>query len=341
MNMKVTKKDIADYLGISRTAVSLTLNRSPSCSLSQQTQERILKAARELGYMENGSSVESNKICLALFNIDDNCARLTNSDAVNVIDEYLSGRGYNIIYMNIPQKKSALSRLYDYLETGEPCGVILYNLLDVHVLEHIRQYQIPYMVCSDIGFEGDNIVFPASNDCAEYMVKILAQRGHRRIALFLSALDTPQQMKLLKGYQDGLAELGLPFEPSLVQISDTVSGRDLVQRMRILGITYTAAICSNSWIQMGALNYMREIGIQVPKDISLISYGMNDLVLASSPNLSAVYYSAHDFLDGALAELAECIKKRRTGFPCQEIRKLHYFEGGTVSDAPAESSSQE
>lgn len=52
LKKKVTTKDIADYVGLSQSAVSMILNNKTNVSFSDSTRQKVLDAAKELGYQK-------------------------------------------------------------------------------------------------------------------------------------------------------------------------------------------------------------------------------------------------------------------------------------------------
>lgn len=337
--MAVTKQDIADQLGISRTAVSLALNRSPKCTLSKATQEKIFEAARAMGYPLQKPGTITKKICFALFNMDDKVARTTNSQEINLIDDYLSVRGYHIVYLNVSRGERSIKRFYEYLGSGEAAGLVVFGLTDSTVLQEIESRNIPYMIFSEMEGEPKNGCCPDTYYLAKEMVRKLIRCGHRQIAFFMAPMEFPQQRNLLKGYREALAEAELPFQPELVQVSSMQDGAELAARMEYLGIPYTAAMCANSYIQFGALNWLQQHGISVPGQKSLIGYGLNELSHLASPQLSLYYIDTNELIEAGMSRLMESIENGKKDFPCKWVRSMHHIEGGTVGPAPEVSNS--
>ena len=58
LKKKVTTKDIADHVGLSQSAVSMILNNKTNVSFSDSTRQKVLDAAKELGYQKKKKSVE-------------------------------------------------------------------------------------------------------------------------------------------------------------------------------------------------------------------------------------------------------------------------------------------
>jgi len=331
--MAVTKQDIANYLGVSRTAVSLALNQSPKCTLSEKSRRKIFEAAKELGYPleQSAGPGSTKKICVATFNMEEKAAKLTGQASLNAIDDYLAGKGYNVVYLNVGRSERSLKRFYEYVESGEAAGVILLCLLDPAVLEHLNGCNVPYIVFSEMEEAYPNCCTIDGEYAAEQITERLISLGHRRIAFFACDLDYPQQRHLLAGYRAVLEREGLPYDPALVQVSREEDGRELASRMDFLGVQYTAALCSNSVIELGALGWLNAHGVRVPEDVSLLGYGYNDLVTLSRPVLSV--FDSDEYILCGLPQLMESIESGKKDYPCQKIRTGHFFAGETIASA--------
>lgn len=329
-HLEVTKQDIANHLGISRTAVSLALNHSPKCTLSKKTQEKIFETARELGYPFQRLGESSKKICFALFNVNDKTSRSTNSTSINWIDDYVGRLGYNLVYMNVSGSDRSLKRFFDYVESKEAAGLVIFGLTDISLMPQIRRISIPYIIFSELEGEWENCCSPDTCSIMKQAVKKLISYGHQRIALFALPLEFQQQRNILRGYRETLEEAGIDFEPSLVQVSSTQDGEELAARMEYLNIPYTAAICANPTVQFGALNWLRQHGIRVPEQKSLVSYGMNDLVMLSNPKLSVFYLDEEDWMKEGMVQLFKGMEEGRKDYPCRWMQQAEFFEGGTI-----------
>lgn len=61
LKKKVTTKDIADYVGLSQSAVSMILNNKTNVSFSDSTRQKVLDAAKELGYQKKKNPLSRHR----------------------------------------------------------------------------------------------------------------------------------------------------------------------------------------------------------------------------------------------------------------------------------------
>lgn len=136
----VTKKAIADYLGISRTAVSLVLNNTPNSTVSTETRDKILKASRELGYRE----LEVNpKLCFILYNREANDPRYMGD--LHIIEEAASKNGYGLMFTNITDQPESLTKLQKLLDSHEIDGFILTGDVDEQLIDRFNESGARYI----------------------------------------------------------------------------------------------------------------------------------------------------------------------------------------------------
>ncbi len=333
--MPVTKQQIADKLGISRTAVSLALNNSPKCTLSEKTRSKIFDTAREMGYPLNQVQSAHKRICLAMFNMDGKVAQEANSGMVTLIDDYLSTLGYSLIYLNVKKTPQSEKRLIKYLESGEASGLVMVAPTEEDILPSVRKTGVPYVIFSEMPSDVENSFCYDTYYFSRAMVGRLLELGHKSIAFFSASLRFPQQKNLLRGYREVLEESGIGYNPMLVQSSSLEDGSELAERMSILGIPYTAAICSNPVIQFGALSWLRSHGKQVPGDISLLGYGSpSGIVEHSIPKLSVCYGEQNEVIEAGMRQLLGGIDRKPAFAPCVRSRNLIFYDGQTITASP-------
>lgn len=324
--MAVTKKDIADYLGISRTAVSLVLNNTPNSTISEETRNNILRAAKELGYRETEASP---KICYILYNREPEDP-LYRTD-LRIIESAAGNHDYRLLFMTIRATAKDYKRLEKTLGNKEIEGVIISGDVDNKVVDILQHSGVPFVVFSSSERPGVNSVEPDVAQIAAECTRYLIEMGHRQIALFTGTFSKLVHRKTLEGYKAALKEAGIPYDKSLVQVSKEEDGYELVERMEVLEIPYTAAFCVNTFIQFGALQRLKDQGVHVPGQISLIGWGMTDLVKMSIPQLTTMYI---DTAEKAIVvdRLIELIRGENAEPRTIYMKKVKLFEGGTAAD---------
>ncbi|WP_256759682.1 LacI family DNA-binding transcriptional regulator [Cohnella sp. WQ 127256] len=323
----VTKKEIAEHLGISRTAVSLVLNNTPSSTISIETRNRILQAAKELGYRD----VEvSPKLCFVLFDRDANDPRYMAD--LQIIEQAASSFNYGMVFMNITNTPDSLNKLQKALDSQEIEGYIVSGDVNEKFIDLFRLSGSSYILYGLPLRKADNLNYAAFDDkkLAYDATSYLISLGHTRIAMFMGSLDYTIHQLALEGYYEAHEANGVSIDRSLIQISNDENGYELCKRAEMLRLDYTAAFCTNTVIQFGVLQRLQSTGISVPDDISLIGSGFTELVKVSVPQLTTFYVSEAEKAK-TVTLLIDIINNRNSTNLFASFTEFIRFEGGTTA----------
>ncbi len=323
----VTKKEIAEYLGISRTAVSLVLNNTPNNTISSTTRERILQAAKELGYREVETSP---KLCFILYDRDGHDPRYMSD--LQVIEQSASQYNYGLVFMNVTKEQDSLNALQKSLDSKEIDGYILSGDIDEQFLDIFIKSDTPYILYGLPVNKYDHLNYFAFDDkkMAFEATSYLIDQGHTRIALFTGSLDYLTHQFKLQGYIEAHEYYGIPLDRSLIQVSNDENGYELCRRAELLGLNYTAVFCVNTIIQFGVLQRLQSTGVAVPQDISLIGSGFTEFVKVSVPRLTT-YYVEQAVKSTIVTMLVDIIQNPDSGNRNCSLSDFVLFEGGTVA----------
>ncbi|WP_409342878.1 LacI family DNA-binding transcriptional regulator [Paenibacillus sp. MBLB4367] len=324
----VTQKDIADHVGISRTAVSLVLNNAPNCTVSEKTRQLILKVAKDMGYKD---SDVIPKICYVFYSRNSNDPRYFQ--LLKVAEETAARFGYSLVFMSIKPNPQDHRRLKELAKSKDTAGILVSGVLDDTVISILEETKVPhlYHVCTDR--TDIHVVTSDYKKVAYDAVKHLIELGHRRIAFFSGSLGLLIIKKELAGYTAALQDAGIELDKSLIQAGKDEDGDDLCNRLHELNIGYTAAYCTNTIIQFGVLQGLKRLGIDVPGEISLIGHEYTELVKFSVPQLTTMLMSGTQ-KELPVTRLIDIIQRSQTETLYECITEYELFPGGTTAPRP-------
>ena len=276
----VTSHDVARLAGVSQATVSRALRREPNVPTA--TRERVERAARALGYVPSrlGRSLvtrATGRIAMV--------ADLGNplfSTLLTPVHDALSELGYQtLLFAEHQERMEDLSGLFDRSVDGAilstaVAGSVLPFELDRHGLPFVYLSRVSDLV------ERDSVSADDLGGAAK-VARLLVELEHRDIAAILGPSNTSTSRDREAGLVRQLVTAGIPVRPEAVVRTDytTPAGRAAFQRLMDLTPRPTALFCGNDWLAVGALNGAKELGIEVPRDLTVV--GFDDLAVASWP----------------------------------------------------------
>lgn len=291
-----TLKDVAKLAKVAVSTASYALNGTGK--VSQETREKVLKAAEELGYRPNGvardlkRNVKTGIIC-TLF---DNFGGPFFSEILRGVQDVATCNNYNLIACTHRMTEKFLSeRRVDgaiVLSPIIPDDLLLKNAgpnFPIVVLDRELECEYIYRVLLD-NVKG-----------AYEATKYLIDQGHSSIAHISGPEISYDSQKRLEGYKKALRDNNMDFESSLVvQGKFTEEGGYAAMKLLLLNSKFRnkpleAVFCANDEMAIGAINALNELGIRVPEDISIIGY--DDIRLSSyiHPSLTTVSHYKYEW----------------------------------------------
>ncbi|OOV29485.1 LacI family transcriptional regulator [Flavobacterium sp. LM5] len=292
---KTTIKDIAKEAGVSVSTVSFVMNgKGKKMGISEAVILKVQKVVSELGYKPNvnASSLRTGKTQSIVFLVEDISNPFFSSFA-RVIEEEASKYDYRVFYFSTNNNDESTKVLLKRLVQENADGFVITpteNLQDeIDMLLHDKRP----VVLIDRFFEGQNVshVIIDNYDGAFQATKVLIDKGCKKIAL-VTTLHGMVQMELRKsGYIDALKQHSV-FDPNLILITDFLEKEEdrvndivtLLQKDKeIDGILFLS-----NYLGFAGLLAMRKLGLQIPKDVSVICFDDVDSFRIHSPAISVV-----------------------------------------------------
>jgi len=162
-------------------------------------------------------------------------------------------------------------------------------------------------------------------------VRHLIEHGHRRIALVNGVESSQSSLLKLAGYQRALEEADIPFEAPLVRNAEFngQGGFDAMRDIWTRGIRPTAVIGGADSITLGLYRYLYSIGINYPRDISIVGYETSILTAYSTPRLTSVCLERPRIGAEAAQVLLDRLRDYRAA-PVQKIVEPWLMDGESV-----------
>lgn len=292
-----TMKDVAQAAGVSVTTVSHVINETRY--VSAELRERVLKAMEELNYHPNtlARSLRQGISHTIGLIVPDNSNPFF-ADVARVVESRGFEAGYSTILCNSDGQLEKELTYVNVLLAKQVDGVIFIGASSQS--EHIAlltEERVPIVIADRQmpGAEADVVLvdnYRGGYLATEYLISL----GHCRIGCITGPSDTAPSADRVRGYRSALTAAGLPIDEDLIIRGDFryASGASGARELLDLKEPPTAIFACNDVMAMAAMAAIREKGLAIPDDISII--GFDDIPQASftSPPLTTVAQPIQD-----------------------------------------------
>ncbi len=292
-NRPVSLKDLAAYLGLSRSTVSLVLNNSPVAQgLAPQTRERILLAAKKMGYRPNYfARMLNNKRSFMVGIMSPDLAEGYDSEILNGIELTLNEKDYLYFVSSHHWNSERIVKRMDEFTARGAEGFILINT----PVERTTHLPIVTIGPSGSGASYTRILVDNRHGI-QLSIDHLHGLGHRDIAFFRGHQNSSDTEARWKATMEMAQQYGINMEPELqVQLERVDNGLNPVQegymaceKLLARKRKFTALMAFNDMTAIGALRCLRDHKYEVPGQVSIM--GFDDVLAASmiEPTLTTI-----------------------------------------------------
>jgi DNA-binding LacI/PurR family transcriptional regulator len=316
-NKRVTSQDVANLAGVSRTTVSLVLNDVEGIHISPETRQKVRDAADKLGYIPNATAQalatrRARAIGLVM-------TRSPHHIASDTFLPQILGGLLDVV------KQHKLRLLFESVEAEHQDRVYLELARAKHIdgmilltprindagLKKLEEVDVPSVL---MGKLADSNLYSIDVDnrlAAKQATQYLIELGHREIACISNAKPSYSAAPdRVLGYRDALMEAGITPDDDLIQYADfdPQSGFACMQKLLALEKKFTAVFVASDNVAMGVKSALREAGLQIPDDISII--GFDDIPWAkyADPPLTTIRLPAQELASGACLMLLDLMQ---------------------------------
>lgn len=291
----VTLKDIADATGVSATTVSNVIHGKDN-RVSADTIQKINETIKELGYVPNMSarSLKSNSSKVIGFvnhvitkNDKNFMEDPFHSAAIGAIEATLRENGYYLMLRTV----ETAEELVTFLQRWNMEGLFFTGIFKDKFFDSVAGLHIPVVLIDsyvrsplfcNVGLEDFTGSFNAT--------KHLVEKGHTRIGFASPNIkDGGVLQERFLGYKAALAEHSIPFDNSIIFqyemdiASCKMASKEIAKHKDMTGLVVSADIMA-----AGIIAGLKEYGITVPEDLSIV--GFDDIAIAQliTPALTTV-----------------------------------------------------
>jgi len=296
----VNLRMLAEHLELSQTTVSLVLNNSPSAkSIPQETRNRVLEAAKRLNYRPNyfaRSLRQSRSMSVGVLAPDLSEGYFTR--VMGGVVQELTHAHYFFFTACHDWKRELIEQYPRMLVERAVDGFLLLNTpadsIDVPV-------PVVAISAHSVAEKVTNIVLD-HHLAVQQALSHLYELGHRRIAFMRGPKAIPDSEFRWIEIQKVARELGLKIDPTLVVRLDAAGwslktghhpmapeiGYKPMQALLEKSRDFTAVFCFNDIAAIGAIRALKDGGLSVPGEVSVVGFDDIQSAAYSTPSLTTV-----------------------------------------------------
>ncbi|MDA8411379.1 MAG: LacI family DNA-binding transcriptional regulator [Treponema sp.] len=275
---EVSSKDIAEACGVSRTTVSFVLNNTPGKVIPSETRERILEAARRLGYSPDAEARSIAKRTRATIGLVVNHSDSIYADAyilrlIEGMAPVFNKKRCRLVLLPLRQREADYGQI---VRAHGLDGLMITNArADDEALRALAGLGLPCVVIGTVeGIDAPQIDID-NEEAAFRVADYLLSLGHRRVAMIVHApLSYVAATGRLAGYRRALESHHINYDERLVRVADYTEASGYAAARSILAERPRpeALFAGNDAIAYGAVQAILDEGLRIPDDISIAGF---------------------------------------------------------------------
>jgi LacI family transcriptional regulator len=326
-------RDVAERAGVSRTTVSLVLN-GREARIGEATRLRVEQAARELGFRPSVAAQQLRTSMSRMVGLigDEIASGPFAGGLIAGAQAAASARGHALVVMNTG-REGDLSVDLQALEDRDADVLIFATVMTrpVRLSGRLPGPGVVLLNCFDEQLDLP-CVLPDDRSGGAAAAELTIAAGHQRIALISGERGTWPAASRLAGYQDALAASGIAFDRALVRHGNwhADSGYEEARKVFRLRQPPTAVLCGNDRMALGVYDAIKELGLRIPEDVSVIGYDdQQEIVRYTRPPLTTMRLPYYEMGESAVAAILDGRRIKRQMLRCEPVLR------GSLTSPPA------
>jgi LacI family xylobiose transport system transcriptional regulator len=281
---------VAEEAGVSLSTISKVLNGRSDVSAA--TRGRVEALLAERGYVRRGGRSESHAelIELVFHELDP----IWSMELIDGVESVAKANGLSVVLTVSGSRHSPDPDWIEGVMRRRPVGIVLvFSELAPEYRERLRSRAIPFVIVDPAGDPSPDAPSVGSANWSGGLAatRHLIELGHRRIAAITGPDDMMCSLARVDGYRSAMNSAGLPIDEAWIRFGDfhVEGGRDRARELLALPDAPTAIFAGSDLQALGVLDAVREAGLRVPDDVSIVGYDDIPLARWVSPRLTTVH----------------------------------------------------
>ncbi|WAA13050.1 LacI family DNA-binding transcriptional regulator [Fervidibacillus halotolerans] len=295
--MAVTIKDVAKVAKVAPSTVSRVIADSPR--ISEKTKKRVREVMVELGYHPNliarSLANQSTQTIGIVFPNSGDLAFQNPffSEVLRGISEELHEKHYVLQMTTGKTDEEIFDDVVKMVQGKRVDGIILlYSKVDDPVTDFLLEKNFPFVVIGKPNEKAEQITHVDNDNITAALdgTNHLLHFGHERIGFIGGNKNLMVTLHRLEGYKKALEEANIPIREDYIIHEEFLleGGQEAVKELMTLQKPPTALLVVDDLMSLGVLRTIHGMGLEVPKDISIVSFNNALFAQLATPPLTSI-----------------------------------------------------
>jgi DNA-binding LacI/PurR family transcriptional regulator len=287
--MKVTIHSVAQEAGVSTATVSKVINNTGS--ISEQTRKKVFAAMKKLNYSPDAAAASlRGKRTKAFGLLVPDISNPFYAEIARRIEDRSHALGYNVIMCNTDNDAAKEKSYLSLLTSQRIDGLVVASAFrSPDLLEELMEKGFPIvLMASEIPKLAINTVTVDDYKGGYLAASHLLSLGHRKIAIIMESVRS--NMVRLAAFKEAMQEAKIPIPDGYIVETEAViqKGYESAKKLLTLEEKPTAIFACNDILAAGVLQAAKELGVNIPQDLSVVGFDNTVLSTTTSPMLTTV-----------------------------------------------------
>ena len=311
-----TIRQVAENAGVSIATVSRVINNSSV--VTEEIREKVLDAVNRCGYVPSVSRRTTSFLAL-VYACPFSLGSPYDSALVEGMVQAMDKTELDLVVLNpVRDKRPEETYTQFFLRKGVRGAILRTTVEGRPICEQIAEEKFPAIVVGD-HFEHPTLpfVYADSTDSSRQAIEHLITLGHRRIAIASNEHEDGDHVDRFTAYSKTLSANGIEVDPTLVfrVPARRPCGAQLLRNMMSTPTPPTAVYVTDPPVAVGLINESRNMGMEIPNDLSVVGFDDRDARNYVYPLMTAVCQDARQLGYDAFSELARAVEAGNGDMP--------------------------
>lgn len=288
-----TLQDVAKLSGYSTATISRCLNFPKQ--VSDKTRDKVMAAIAELGYSPNfGARAMAAQRTNTIGAIIPTMENAIFARGIQAFQVELNENGYTLLVASSSYRADLEeSQIRSLVARGADGLLLVGHQRAPEIYQFLAAQQVPSLITWAFDPDGARPSIGFNNRASMgKLAREVLRLGHRRLAMISAPTATNDRAGArLDGVRDALHDAGLrDMDLPVIETRYAIeNGAEAFTQLMQADTPPTAVLCGNDVLAVGALNRAREMGLEVPRDVSITGFDDIELAQVAYPKLSTVH----------------------------------------------------